>query len=152
MQLKVDKLRKEAEIFLLDGSRLSGHFFLSPISPHRQGRELLAELLTGEALFVPFQQRDGEMVFVQRDFISTVLLAEKEVEEDLPYLKKAKVSVLLLSGELLEGHVLLDLPENRCRLSDFFNGCRGFFYLLVGNSQYLVNSRRVKLVRPSPES
>jgi hypothetical protein len=152
MLLRVDKIKRGAEIFLLDGSHLVGSFFLSPLSPCHTGGELIAELLTGDALFLPFQLADGEMVFIQRDFIAMVLLEQKEVNEDLPFLKTAGVIVSLLSGETLEGNVFLDLPENRCRLSDFFNECKGFFYLEVGETQYLINARCVKLVRPTPAS
>lgn len=149
MELRVDKLRRQAKVILQDGSEMQGTFFVSPVSPCRRGPELISDLLMGEAYFLPFELADGQVVFLQRDFIRAVLLTEKELEEDLPYLKKEAVEVSLLSGDLLRGEVLLDLPENRCRLSDFFNCCRGFFYLLAEGKQYLVNSRSVKLVRPA---
>lgn len=148
MERRVDKLRREARVLLQDGTELQGTFFVSPVSPCRRGPELISDLLMGEAYFLPFELADGQVVFIQRDSIRTVLLTQKESEEDLPYLKREAVEVSLLSGDLLRGEVVLDLPENRSRLSDFFNCCRGFFYLLTDGEQYLVNSRSVKLVRP----
>jgi hypothetical protein len=150
VELRVDKLRREARVILQDGEELRGSFFVSPISPCRSGPELVSDLLTGEAYFLPFEMEDGQVVFLQRDFIRYVVLKEKEAMEDLPYLKRKAVEVHLLSGETLGGEVLLDLPQTRCRLSDFFNSCPGFFYFLMGGEQHLVNSRSVRLVRPAP--
>ncbi|MGQ9857585.1 MAG: hypothetical protein ACUVS3_02730 [Thermodesulfobacteriota bacterium] len=78
-----------------------------------------------------------------------VLLMEPEIEDDLPYLKRESVEVYLLSGGIIRGEVLVDLPETRSRLSDFFSRCNGLFYLLVDGHQRLVNTRSVKLVRPA---
>lgn len=149
MELKVDKLRKEATVVLEDGEELKGNFFVSPVSSFRSGPELLSELLMGEAYFLPFETEKGQMVFLQRHFIRYVALKDKEAEEEAPHLKRETVDVCLLSGEILKGDVLVDLPKSRSRLSDFFNACGGFFYLLTARGQHLVNSRSVKLVRPA---
>lgn len=149
MELRVDKLRKGARVVLEDGEELKGNFFVSPVSPVRNGPELLSDLLMGEAYFLPFEMQKDQVVFLQRHFIRYIVLQDKEAEEDAPYLKREAVEVCLLSGESLKGDVLLDLPRNRSRLSDFFNACGGFFYLLTSAGQHLVNSRSVKLVRPA---
>ncbi len=151
MELKVDKLRRGARVLLEDGEELRGCFFVSPVSSCRNGPESLSELLMGEAYFLPFETEKGQVVFLQRDFIRYVALQEKEAEEDAPHLKREAVEVCLLSGEILQGDVLVDLPRSRSRLSDFFNSCGGFFYLLTSEGQRLVNSRSVKLVRPAPQ-
>jgi hypothetical protein len=149
MSLRIDKVRRGAEIFLTDGSRLAGTFFLSPNSPTRPGGERVSELLSGRTPFLPFHLRDGDVVFVHKEAMSRVLLEQREVDENLPYLQKAGVLVHLLSGETLEGSVYLDLPQDRSRLSDFLNQCLGFFYLEAGDAQYLVNPSCVKMVRPA---
>lgn len=148
MELRVDKLRKGAKVVLEDGEELKGDFFVSPVSSFRNGPELLSDLLMGEAYFLPFETEKGQMVFLQRHFIRYVVLQEKEAEEEAPYLKREAVDVCLLSGEILKGDVLVDLPRSRSRLSDFFNACGRFFYLLTAKGQHLVNSHSVKLVRP----
>lgn len=152
MELRVDKLKKKARVVLQDGEELSGFFFVSPISPCRRGPELISDLLMGEASFLPFELESAEVVFLQKDFIRMVLLMEPEIEDDLPYLKRESVEVCLLSGGIIRGEVLVDLPETRSRLSDFFSRCNGFFYLLVDGHQRLVNARSVKLVRPAQAS
>lgn len=149
MELRVDKLRKGAKVVLEDGEELRGNFFVSPVSSLRNTPELLSELLMGEAYFLPFETEKGQVVFLQRHFIRYVLLEDKEAQEEAPYLKREAVDVCLLSGEILRGDVLVDLPRSRARLSDFFNACGGFFYLLTAQGQHLVNSRSVKLVRPA---
>ena len=50
----------------------------------------------------------------------------------------------------MEGTVYLDLPKSHSRLSDFLNYSKAFFCLEVGDRDYLVNSRFVKMVCPNP--
>jgi hypothetical protein len=149
MELRVEKIRRGAQLLLSDGSRLVGEFFLSPDSPLHPGRERVSELLLSEKIFLPFQLQDGGVAFVQKDGIALVQLQEKEVDEELPYLQGFDIRVSLVSGESLTGKVLLDLPRERSRLSDFFNSCKTFFYLEVGDIEYLVNTRFVTTVVPA---
>jgi hypothetical protein len=149
MSFRVDKTKRGAQILLVDGTHLAGHFFLSPYSPVHGGGERVLDLLTGDAVFLPFQLRDGGVVLIRRDLVAVVSLAQGEMDEELPFVRKAAVAVSLVSGETMEGDLYVDAPENRSRISDFFNHCEDFFYLQVGETQYLVNARCVKLVRPN---
>ncbi len=79
-----------------------------------------------------------------------VLLEANEVSKDLTYQRQIPARVCFLSGENMEGTVYLDLPKSRSRLSDFLNYSKAFFYLEVGDKDYLVNSQFVKMVCPSP--
>jgi len=149
MSFKVQKIRKKAELFLADGSNMAGNFFVSPQTPNHAGSESISDLLTNERIYIPFELNDGDVVLVQKESIVMILLKESELNKDLPYLKSSRVTVLLLSGETLEGEVYLDLPQSRSRLSDFLNYSKEFFYLEVENQDYLVNSRFVKIVQPA---
>jgi len=151
MLLRVEKIRKKAHLLLSDGSRLKGEFFLSPHSPLRAGRERVADLLMGDKYFLPFQVEEGGVIFIQRDCIALAELEEREVERGLPYVLELAAQISLLMGETLQGLVFLDLPKEHSRLSDFFNSCRGFFYLTVGEKEYVLNSRFVKTVIPCSE-
>ncbi len=148
MELRVEKIRRGAQLLLSDGSRIAGEFFLSPDSPLHPGRELISELLLSDKIFLPFQLRKGGVIFIQKDGIALVQLQEKEVDQELPYLQGFEIMVSLVSGESLKGRVLVDLPKERSRLSDFFNSCKAFFYLEAGDTEYLVNARFVTTVTP----
>ena len=148
--LKLEMVRRRAEVVFSDGTRQSGDFFLSPRSPNHAGRESMAELLNGERSYIPLESRAGKIILVQKRSIVMVLLEADEVRKDLAYQRQIAAQVCFLSGENMEGTVYLDLPRSHSRLSDFLNYSKAFFCLEVGDRDYLVNSRFVKMVCPNP--
>jgi hypothetical protein len=148
--LKLDTIRRRGEVIFSDGSRESGDFFVSPRSASHTGRESIAELLNGERSYIPLESRAGAVVLLQKRSIVMVLLEADEMTKDLAYQRPITAQVCFLSGESMEGTVYLDLPKSHSRLSDFLNYSKAFFYLDVGDKDYLVNSRFVKMVCPSP--
>lgn len=150
---KIETIKKGVEVFFSDGSHLSGNFFVLPRSPSRAGGELISELLNGDRTFVPLELAEGQVVLLQKGCVVKVLLEGNEVNRDFPYQKKIEARVCFLSGENMDGRVYLDLPESHSRLSDFLNYSKQFFCLEADDEEYLINSRFVKMVRPSlPES
>lgn len=148
--LKLDMIRRKGEVIFSDGTRESGDFFVSPSSASHTGRESIAELLNGERSYIPLESRAGEVVLLQKRSIVMVLLEADEMRKDLAYQRRITAQVRFLSGESMEGTVYLDLPKSHSRLSDFLNYSKAFFYLEVGDKDYLVNSQFVKMVCPSP--
>ena len=145
---EVTKIKKKAEIFFSDGTTMTGNFFVAPHAPTHAGTESVADLLSNDRLYIPFETIDGHVVLVQKNCIVKILLAESNIDKNLPYLEDAQAQVVFLSGETLEGKVYLDLPKSNSRLSDFLNYSRQFFYLEVGTRDYLVNSGLVQYVQP----
>jgi hypothetical protein len=143
-------IRRKGEVIFSDGTRESGDFFVSPSSASHTGRESIAELLNGERSYIPLESRAGEVVLLQKRSIVMVLLEADEMRKDLAYQRRITAQVRFLSGESMEGTVYLDLPKSHSRLSDFLNYSKAFFYLEVGDKDYLVNSQFVKMVCPSP--
>jgi hypothetical protein len=143
-------IRRRGEVIFSDGTRESGDFFVSPSSASHTGRESIAELLNGERSYIPLESRAGEVVLLQKRSIVMVLLEADEMRKDLAYQRRITAQVRFLSGESMEGTVYLDLPKSHSRLSDFLNYSKAFFYLEVGDKDYLVNSQFVKMVCPSP--
>jgi hypothetical protein len=150
MVLKLETIRRRAEVVFSDGTRESGDFFLSPRSPNHAGRESMAELLNGERSYIPLESGAGKIILVQKRSIVMVLLEGDEVRKDPAYQRPITAQVCFLSGENMEGTVYLDLPRSHSRLSDFLNYSKAFFCLKVGDRDYLVNSRFVKMVCPNP--
>jgi len=145
--VKTEKFKKAAELRLSDGSHLKGSFFLYSQSPEHEGAELIFDTLHGKKRFIPMEVPGGDVVLIQKDCIVTAKLAEEEWVPDETYVKEIRVRVSLLSEERsLDGKIFVDLPEERSRLSDFFNHYKGFFYLNVDRAQHLVNFSFVKNV------
>jgi hypothetical protein len=142
-------IKRRVEVIFSDGTHECGNFFVSPRSANHTGRESIAELLNGEKSYIPLESREGQIVLLHRRSMVMVLLEANEVSKDLTYQRQIPARVCFLSGENMEGTVYLDLPKSRSRLSDFLNYSKAFFYLEVGDKDYLVNSQFVKMVCPS---
>jgi hypothetical protein len=148
MVFKIEKEVKGAEILFPDGTRLTGRFFVSHTSKKHTGPECIVDLFSEEDTYIPFELEEGDIVLLQKKNIVMLRLEEKEVNRNLPFLKRIGAQISLVPGQTLQGEVYVDLPESRSRLSDFLNYCREFFYIEDGNEEYLVNSEFVKYVRP----
>lgn len=145
---EVAKIKKKAEVFFSDATAMAGNFFVAPQAPTHAGTESVADLLSNDRLYIPFETTDGRVLLIQKDCIVKILLDEPDIDKNLPYLENTQAKVVFLSGESLEGKVYLDLPKSNSRLSDFLNYSREFFYLEVGKRDYLVNSHFVQYVQP----
>jgi len=146
-EFEIKTLKKRAVVSMTDCSSLSGCFFVSPKSSLHEGPETIYELLTGDRTYLPFDW-DGEgVVLLQKGSIATVRLEEKEINKYIPFQKKLRTRISFLSGETLEGNVFSDLPKAYLRLSDYLNLNSNFFYIQVGDNDYLVNTLCVKFLR-----
>lgn len=146
MTFKIETIKKKADVFYTDGSRMSGSFFVSPVSPNRVGTEFVSELLAGDRNFIPFESENGNVVLLRKENIKMIYLEVGELSKDLPNSKQIKAQISFISGETIEGNVDYDLPESHSRLSDFLNSSNEFFYLKSNDKDYLVNSQFIKMV------
>jgi CheY-like chemotaxis protein len=162
-----EKAHTERKILLLEPDRaraaalktiLRGEGYLDVawvLSPQETVKALKREpsdllLVNGERSYIPLELGEGKIILVQKRSIVMVLLEANDVRKDLAYQRQIAAQVCFLSGENMEGAVYLDLPKSHSRLSDFLNYSKMFFFLEVGDKDYLVNSQFVKMVCPSP--
>ena len=148
MELKIETMKKKAEIICSDESRLTGSFFVSRRAPNYEGNELVLDLLVSERTYLPLELDEGEIVLLQKGCIVMVVLKDREMKRSTSYQQKIPAKVHFLSGKTVEGKVYSDLPRTHARLSDFLNQSKAFFHLEVGDKDYLVNSQFVKTIHP----
>ena len=148
MSLKLKTQKRQAEIMFSDGHSIDGHFFISPSPKGLAGSENVIEILNDDRFYIPFEIADGEISLLQKGSIVMVRMAISEMPKDLPYLSRASTKIFLLSGDILEGNVFIDLPKTRTRLSDFLNFSKRFFFIDVDEQDILVNTTFVKMVTP----
>ena len=147
MGLQIETAKKRADVFCSDDSRLVGNFFVSRQAPGREGSEFVLDLLIGERTYLPFELNEKEIILLRKACIVMVVPEDLDMKRSLSYQLIIPVEVSLLSGQNIQGKVYNDLPKSHSRLSDFLNHSKGFFHLEVGDKDYLLNSRYVKLVR-----
>ena len=148
MNLKLKTQKRQAEIKFSDGYSICGHFFISPQPKGLPGNENVIGLLNDDRAYTPFKLPEGQISLLQKESIMTVRMVENEMRKDLPYQSRTFAKVFLLSGDILEGHVFIDLPKTHTRLSDFLNFSKLFFFIEVNQQDVLVNSKFVKMVLP----
>jgi len=131
-----------------DGHSIGGHFFISPSPKGFSGNENVIELLNDDRFYIPFEIAEDEISLLQKGSIVMVRMAISEMPKDLPYLSRTSTKIFLLSGDILEGQVFIDLPKTRTRLSDFLNFSKKFFFIDVDEQDFLINTKFVKMVMP----
>ena len=151
MSLKLKTQKRQAEIMFSDGQSIGGHLFISPSPKGLTGSENVIEILNDDRFYIPFEIAEGEISLLQKGSIVTVRMGISEMPKDLPYLSRTSTKIFLLSGDILEGNVFIDLPKTRTRLSDFLNFSKRFFFIDVDEQDILVNSTFVKMVTPGFE-
>lgn len=147
--MKLQTIRKQAEVVLEDGTRLEGFLFLSPASALRWGKESIGELLNGDRKSLPMELKTKEVVLLNR---SAIVMAFSKEEEETPVLtntRRIPVEVVLRSGEILRGEIHNDLPETHSRLSDYLNRTDIFFHLQTGDTVCFVSNGFVRLIKPA---
>jgi len=86
----------------------------------------------------------NEVLFVAKAQIVSVELPDREVVSSL-YLRELQIQVEMLNGEVIDGEILIDMPQTKPRLSDFLNLPHKFLYVhreqvdIVVNKGYIVS-------------
>src|SRR5689334_6700888 len=142
-EFRVEKRRESADVTLVTGATLSGHFFLAGSSQDHAGPERVGDLLNFEAGFFPFESR-GETAMINRAHVLKVALPTQIIEPQLDagydVAPRRHVRVLLTTGEEITGHVVVFRPHGHHRLSDYAHVDESFRYLELDDRTLLINS------------
>lgn len=122
---RVEKTAVEADLYLTDGSQVSGLVYVEP------GMSLLAsmqELLIGDQRLIPFRGSSGELVFLGRRAISALRF---EFDGSVPtgLAESIRMKATLAGRHELEG--VLHLPEVEGRISDKLNAAEAWMLLVA---------------------
>ena len=148
MNLNIEMAKKKVEISMSDGSRLSGHFFVSLHSQGHSRGECLLDLLLDERAYLPFEIDGEEIVLLKKGGIFMIESEGCQYLKMVPFQKKMEIRICFQSGQTLEGKVYSDLPQTKSRLSDFLNHSSRFFCMEVDEKEYLINTQFIKSVYP----
>ena len=150
-EFRIEKARVPVALAMVNGERLAGDVFLGQSSPHRWGREEVADLLNAPEHFFPLGADDGGIRFVRKDHVAEVLLLEESAPEELmsPLGREVAVEVCLETGERYCGAVAYDVASPRPRLLDWLNRLGQRFILVrLAAGPRLVNWQRLQALRP----
>lgn len=147
-QFRIEKRRTEGVLRMASGALLRGCFFIAGGSARHDGPERVWDLLNSETGLFPFETTDGDgtrTILVNREHVVTVALPDNEATSDPGYAVATRrgVSLLLSTGERLEGFVRVYRPEGHDRLSDWARQPDVFRYLETIDATLIVNSAHI---------
>jgi hypothetical protein len=145
-EFRIEKRREAADLTLITGATVSGVFFLAGSSQLHAGPERVGDVLNLEGGFFPFEA-NGETSLINRAHILKVALPPEMIENELDaaytVATRRHVKVLLTTGEVITGKVVVLLPPGRDRLSDYAHIDERFRYVELADRMLLVNSAHI---------
>src|SRR5688572_2521015 len=146
-EYRIEKIRRNLGVVLLEGGRLEGEVFLLPSSRYRSQPEEPGDLLNDAEPFFALM-RNGEAVLISK---ASVAFAETPVptEEELDLATLGvPVEVTLTDGTVCTGSIFLETRSDRPRLLDFLNAYAPRFLPVVDAKHVLlVNTQTIAHVR-----
>jgi hypothetical protein len=143
--------RLSARVTLAEGMVIQGDLHLQPRVAWRDGPETPLELLNrGDAFFV-MSLPSGEVVFVCKDQVASLVYREVAPESEPERETVARhipLEVMMTGGAEYRGEAVSELPPARARALDFLNGPERFFALHTQDGTCCLNRRWVRAVRP----
>jgi hypothetical protein len=152
-EFRIEKRREPAEVTLVTGATVSGVFFLAGSSQVHSGPERVGDVLNIEPGFFPFES-NGETSLINRAHVLKVVLPPQMIEAQLDagydVATRRLVKVLLTTGEVVTGHVVVFRPPGRDRLSDYAHIDERFRYVELADRTLLINSAHVVALTEVP--
>ena len=145
-EFRIEKRREPADVTLVTGATVSGVFFLAGSSQVHSGPERVGDVLNIDAGFFPFES-NGETSLINRSHVLKVVLPPQMIEAQLDagydVATRRLVKVLLTTGEVVTGHVVVFRPPGRDRLSDYAHIDERFRYVELADRTLLINSAHI---------
>jgi hypothetical protein len=145
---RVEKFKREATVLTSVGTRLDVNFFLSHVADSHLGNELVLDILNSGRAFIPLEDvHSEEIIFLNKDRVMAVELAERDLVSQFLGETEVWVWVELVNGDLIDGFLSLDMPPTRSRLSDHLNLTPQFIYLCRHDYDYVINKSYILSVK-----
>ena len=145
-EFRIEKRRAAASLTLVTGATVSGVFFLAGSSQLHAGPERVGDVLNFDNGFFPFEA-DGETSLINRTHVLKVALPPQMIETELDatyhVATRRQVKVLLTTGEVIAGQVVVVRPPGHDRLSDYAQLEERFRYVELADRMLLINSAHI---------
>jgi hypothetical protein len=147
---RVEKTEQPVVLFQADGSVMKGMVFLSASAYSHLGQQTLLDLLKEKEGFFPFRSESGSFSIANKSTITHIRYDPVKTDKEYCPLGSAEsVVITFVGGEQLRGTIIIDLPEGRKRLIDFFNAANGYFAMQTDESHHLVNTAQIRDISPA---
>jgi hypothetical protein len=142
--------RLHARVTLAEGLVIQGELHLQPRVAWRDGPETPIELLNRKEAFFVMSLPTGEVVFVSRDQVASLIYRESsQVDAERETVARhIPLEVMMAGGAEFRGEAVTELPPARARALDYLNTPDAFFALHTSEGTCCLNRRWVRAVRP----
>ena len=146
--MQTQKYKRKAAICRRDGLKLDVNFFLRQFAEEHSGKELILDILNSKATFIPLEDiRKNEVFFLNKRSLMFLELYERDLTEETLLVPEIQVQVELADGQVLNGSLFVEMPQERSRVSDYLNFSPGFIYLgrkegdLILNKEFMFSAK-----------
>lgn len=153
-ELRTPTVALAAEVLLSDGRTLLGRIFVPSAASRHSGPTRPGEWMNDSVHFFPFLPDPVEpggtgtsVILNKQQLLVVSVPADADVTASslVPGAHERRV-VVECGGRRLEGTVLIDLPEEHCRVLDYLNSPEPFLTLRDGAVHHLVPKERITRV------
>lgn len=144
---KIVKNRRCVLFTLADGSTIEGKVFLSLYKASHEGPQRVGELLNSEDAFIPVETTSGTIHLNILNIVAAQTLARDEGDELMSLGEQYRVQITTALGTVIEGEVFVNLPNERCRVSDYLNQRERFCRVFLDEEIVYVGTQFILSVR-----
>jgi hypothetical protein len=146
-ELRVPTVAMAAEVTCVDGRVFRGRVFVPASSSLHGGPMRAEEWMNGAGLFFPFLPDEAEApVILNKAEVLTVTVGsepERALEEAVDIDRGVQVEC---GGQVLRGHLHIDMPPHHSRVLDYLNRADAFLVLHDGDRLHLVQKQNITRV------
>lgn len=145
--MQVVKTKRKAKIVMSNSKKLNANFFLSQYSEIHSGGETVFDIVNSQNSFIPIEDNvTKDIIFISKD---QLMIVELSVSEYVPSvdLNKARIQIVMVNNEKLDGYVLIDTPQIKSRVSDYFNILHQFVRIYQDQSDLILNKAYILSVK-----
>ncbi len=150
-EYRIEKDRCSVTLSLASGETITGAMFVQHAEEGDPRRESAHDVLNGPERFFPIETETGQMLLIAKDRVVEALTALPANGDELrrASARSAVLDIVLPSGDVRSGTVLLELPAGQPRLLDFLNRLSDrFLVLYAAEGTRLVNRALIERVHP----
>jgi hypothetical protein len=152
--LRVPTVALDAEVLCADGRTFLGRIFVPPSASHHDGATRPEEWMNEEPEFFPFLPDKAAVPIILNKpevlILSVPAVADAGDVAEGVAVPERRVAVVV-GGRRIVGTIVLDMPENHCRVLDYLNRGDRFLTLRDGDRHHLVQKARITRVEEARE-
>ena len=145
-EFRVPVARIPAEVVMTDGRALAGNLFVPMVASTHDGPMRPDELMNEHPAFFPFLEVDAEMSILLNKaqvLLVTIRAWREPTPAGVPPAFPERFARVELRDRVVEGTVVIDMPEHQGRMLDYLNFSGQFITVRAGELWHLIQRNHI---------